>query len=241
MNTEKIEKHNTKMIAHRGLSGIETENTASAFVAAANRSYFGIETDVHVTKDGGFIIIHDDNTKRVSESDFVVEQTDFDVLRSARLNNSNGFSSRADLIMPTPEEYFDICKKYGKTAVFELKNDMEKRDIEQLVTLIDGFGMLENTIFISFSLDNLIKLKSINQDLTAQYLISEIKDVNELIDTLKKYSLGLDSYHGALSEEIIDKMHSNGIVVNAWTVNDPKRANELVKMGIDFITTNILE
>ena len=96
--------------------------------------------------------------------------------------------------MPTslcrrPRTIFDICKKYGKTAVFELKNDMEKRDIERLVTLIDGFGMLENTIFISFSLDNLIKLKSINQGLTAQYLISEIKDVNELIDTLKKYSL----------------------------------------------------
>ena len=46
MNTIKFDKKNVKVIAHRGLSGIETENTNSAFVAAGNRSYFGIETDI---------------------------------------------------------------------------------------------------------------------------------------------------------------------------------------------------
>ena len=56
MNTIKVDSGNTLMIAHRGLSGIELENTCSAFVAAGNRSYFGIETDVHVTADGQYII-----------------------------------------------------------------------------------------------------------------------------------------------------------------------------------------
>ena len=44
MNTIKFEKGNVGVVAHRGLSGIERENTASAFVAAGNRSYYGIET-----------------------------------------------------------------------------------------------------------------------------------------------------------------------------------------------------
>ena len=57
MNTIKINSGKTKIIAHRGLSGIEKENTCSSFVAAGNRSYFGIESDVHVSKDGEFIII----------------------------------------------------------------------------------------------------------------------------------------------------------------------------------------
>lgn len=53
MNTAFIaDKKNAKMVAHRGLSGIERENTLLAFVAAGNRSYWGIECDVHVTKDG---------------------------------------------------------------------------------------------------------------------------------------------------------------------------------------------
>ena len=51
MDTIKIKKKKVKMIAHRGLSGLERENTCSAFVAAGNRSYFGIETDVHRTAD----------------------------------------------------------------------------------------------------------------------------------------------------------------------------------------------
>ena len=45
METLKLENNKTKMIAHRGLSGLEKENTAVAFIAAGNKSYYGIETD----------------------------------------------------------------------------------------------------------------------------------------------------------------------------------------------------
>ena len=40
-----INAKQTKIIAHRGLSGIECENTIAAYIAAGNRNYFGIETD----------------------------------------------------------------------------------------------------------------------------------------------------------------------------------------------------
>ena len=49
MNTIKVDRKNTLMVAHRGVSGIEKENTCAAFVAAGNRSYYGVETDVHRT------------------------------------------------------------------------------------------------------------------------------------------------------------------------------------------------
>ena len=52
MNTVKIKRRNTLTVAHRGLSGIEAENTCAAFVAAGNRSYYGIETDIRRTADG---------------------------------------------------------------------------------------------------------------------------------------------------------------------------------------------
>lgn len=79
MDTVKINHGNTKMIAHRGLSGIEQENTNAAFVAAGNRSYYGIETDVHRTADGQYVIIHDDTTARVTNSawDVNVEQVPY--------------------------------------------------------------------------------------------------------------------------------------------------------------------
>ena len=61
MNTIKFEKGNTLVVAHRGLSGIEPENTNAAFIAAGNRSYYGIETDIYKTADGKFVVNHDGN------------------------------------------------------------------------------------------------------------------------------------------------------------------------------------
>lgn len=59
-DTIKIKQHGTtKIVAHRGVSGLETENTAAAYIAAGNRSYWGIETDIYRTSDGHFICSHD--------------------------------------------------------------------------------------------------------------------------------------------------------------------------------------
>ena len=79
------DKKNTRMIAHRGLSGIERENSVSAFVAAGNRDYYGIECDVHVTKDGKYVIYHDDTTGRLCEKDLRIEETDYEELARLRL------------------------------------------------------------------------------------------------------------------------------------------------------------
>ena len=55
-----------KMIAHRGYSKYELENTKEAFLAAANRSYFGIETDITLLKDRSMVLFHDDDLKRLA-------------------------------------------------------------------------------------------------------------------------------------------------------------------------------
>ena len=129
MNTLKFEKQKVKMIAHRGMSGIETENSSSAFVAAGNRSYYGIECDIHVTADGKFVVIHDDDTGRVANKDVNVEKSTFAELQKIKLKNMGKYDEesevfqRRDLVIPTLEEYIGICKKYEKESVIELKND----------------------------------------------------------------------------------------------------------------------
>ena len=66
MNTIKIDSKDVLMVGHRGVCGLEPENSIPSFLAACNRSYYGVETDVHVTSDGKFVVIHDDNTARVA-------------------------------------------------------------------------------------------------------------------------------------------------------------------------------
>ena len=146
MDTIKIDNKNVKMVAHRGLSGIEKENTCSAFVAACNRAtYFAVETDVHRTVDGQFVIFHDDNTARVGIDHLVIEESTFDTLRKLQLTDIDGKRGRIDLTIPTLMEYIEICKKYGKHCVLELKNEFKASDVYKIVSMIEESEKLKSS------------------------------------------------------------------------------------------------
>lgn len=238
MNTIAIEKGTTQMIAHRGLSGIEPENTLSAFIAAGNRSYYGIETDVHVTLDGQYICTHDDTTGRVAVKNLTVENTAYEELRNTPLTEKDGTLGRR-LYMPSLAEYIQTSRKYEKTAVLELKNRIPTAHIEGIVNIIRKEKYLEHTLFISFYPDNLVDLRAMLPDQPIQFLIG--RQHEGLLDFLAKYRFGLDSDYQLLSPELIQAVHDLGQTVNCWTVDDKKTAEKLVGWGIDYITSNILE
>ena len=215
MDTIKIENKAVKMVAHRGLSGIEKENTCSAFVAACNRAtYFAVETDVHRTVDGQFVIFHDDNTARVGLDHLVIEESTFETLRKLQLVDIDGKRGRIDLTIPTLMEY-------------------------KIVSMIEKAGYLDHVIFISFALKNLIFLRRRYPTQPAQYLIKEWDD--KLLDTLEKYNLGIDIYYKSATPDNVQKVHALGQEYNVWTVNEAVDGDALVAMGVDYITTNILE
>ena len=139
------------------------------------------------------------------------------------------------------EEYISICQRYEKTAVLELKNAMKTETILEIVRVIDEMGYLDKTIFISFAISNLIALREAYPQVAIQYLVEKIEDLTALIDTLKKYSFDLDAKHTAIKAEMVPVLHENGIKINVWTVNTVERAELLQQIGVDYITTNIVE
>ena len=112
MDTIKFKKTpGVRMVAHRGVSGLATENTCAAFVASGNRSYYGVETDIHVSADGAFIAFHDDNTRRVGLEEHVIEETDSAVLRDMVLADLDGGDrTRSYLRIAVLREYVSICR-----------------------------------------------------------------------------------------------------------------------------------
>ena len=227
-----------RMVAHRGVSGLERENTCAAFVAAGNRSYFGVETDIHRTADGRYIVFHDDNLTRLLGDGRVVEEMRFDELRALRLTDLDG-NARGDLLLPTLEEYVHICKKYDKDCVLEIKNHFEPEDIDNVIAIIRGIGWLERTIFISFDLPNMLCIREKLPQQRAQYLVSSFGD--DLLSILTQNHLDLDIKYSSLSAEQVRACHEAGIKVNVWTVNEAADAERLAGYGVDFITSNILE
>ncbi|PWL50837.1 MAG: hypothetical protein DBY36_05780 [Clostridiales bacterium] len=233
------DKGRTKLIAHRGLSGLECENTAAAFIAAGNRSYYGMETDIHRTADQSYICIHDGHTGRICDVDIPVEQSAFDELRALKLRDKDGATDRGELMLCTPYEYMKICKKYAKVCVAELKSNFTAGEISEIMRIFGDGGYLGKTCFIAFNMENLDLVKSVCAGQACQYLTSRWDDA--LPEMLAKRGMGLDISFGALTETRVKACHSLGVEVNCWTVDRPEDAERLIAWGVDMITTNILE
>lgn len=240
-NTIKLEsKGHTQMIAHRGVCGLEPENTHAAFVAAGNRSFYGIEADVHKTADGKFIIMHDGNTLRMSGDDIEIAKATYETLRNLRLKQKDGKRGRTDLRIPSMEEYLEICKYYGKKAILELKDEFTAEDIEEIIRVGEALAYMEHIVFISFKMKNLLLLRERRPEQTVQYLVDyDIDDA--LLQELADRNMGLDMRDERYTEEILRKCREKGVETNAWTVNDPDMARKLIDWGINYITSNILE
>ena len=242
LGSVRIDRKQTKMIAHRGLSGVETENTLPSFRRAASGSYFGIETDVHVTSDGQFAVFHDDTTKRMTEgkAEFTLEKTAYSTLRSLALPDKWGHNDEEEIFIPLLGEYVDVCRSGNKYCVIELKNRFGKKDIVSFVKYIKKTGYLDKMIFISFSDFNCITLRKLLPQAKVQFLTADEITVG-LIAYLKKVNLDIDVEYKRLSKDIVELIHSFGVEVNCWTVDDKAAAEDLASWGVDYITSDILE
>lgn len=238
-DTIKFDNRATRVTAHRGLSGLERENTATAFVAAGNRSYYGIETDIYRTSDGQFVCNHDGRLDRVGGLPVAMEQTPRELILEAVLYDTDGTKDRYDIRVPTLENYISICKKYKKHCVLELKSDFTQEEITDIIARIDAQGYLDDVTFIAFGYENLLRVRAVKPEQSCQFLTGDASD--EMIARLKADRLDIDIYHHSLTEERIAAFHAAGIEVNCWTVDDPARAMDLAAWGVDHITSNILE
>ncbi len=239
MNTIKFEKGSVLVVAHRGLSGIEKENTNSAFVAAGNRSYYGIETDIHRTADGKFAVNHDNDLLRVAGEKVPVEEVSLATLQNIVLFDVDGSKDRTDLRPTSLENYISICKKYEKHSVLELKSEFTEDEVARFIDIIKGYEYLDHVTFISFDYQNLLKIRKLLPQQSVQFLFRDF--TKEIIDQVIADKMDVDVHFKSLNKEIIDELHAAGIKINCWTVNEKEDAEQLVKWGVDCITTNILE
>ncbi len=238
-NTVKINAGKTLMVAHRGVSGLERENTCAAFIAAGNRTYWGMETDIYRTADGNFILNHDGNLKRIGGENLNVEEATFETLRRITLFDLDGSKNRRDLHLASLEEYVSICKHYDKVGVLELKSVFTEEELRAMIQRIEALDYLHGITFISFHYENLLRVRALRPEQPCQFLTGSVSE--ELACKLAEDKMDLDVHEAPLTEEWIALFHAKGVKVNAWTVDNKDRAEQLISWGVDYITSNILE
>lgn len=226
-------------IAHRGFSGKYPENTMLAFKKAVEAGADGIEFDVHFSKDGELVIIHDELLDRTTNgmgavSDYTYEElSKFDA--SAGFAGVYGFNK-----IPTLREYFEFVKPIeGFITNIELKTGVkEYSGIEKAVLeLIDEFELADRIIISSFNHYSVMRIKALNSDIKCGFLDSSwIYDFGEYTKTR-----GVECVHPhyvSLNNESVTEIKSNSIQINTWTVNSEEEVERLFYLGIDAVIGN---
>jgi len=137
-------------------------------------------------------------------------------------------------------DYISICKKYNKISVLEIKNYFTFDNLKKVCNELESLDYLDSIIFISFNMDNCLNLRKILPKVKIQYL-TDNKITDDLINILVENNFGVDVKYTMLSKDVVSSLHKSGIEVNCWTCDDKSIAEKLISMGVDYITTNILE
>lgn len=236
-----------RFIAHRGLSKDKFQNTSAAFkLAAADPTVWGIETDIWVTADGHYICMHDaDSLEGVDNvRDVMLNQA----LKTPLKKSANELAKYPEAdYAPTLEEYLDICKSGGKTAVIELKDrHMTEAEIDDVLAIIAAKGVEVN--FGSFHFDKLKYIRSRNADVVLHLftfvgLPRDMADAGftseEKLQKVIEQRINLSCNYLFLTKALADMFHSAGLQVGVWTVNDKKTVACLYNdYGVDFVTSD---
>ena len=222
-------------IAHRGYHEKYFENTKEAFIEAGKMDFYGIETDIHLTKDLVWIAHHNDDIISGGKNYFIKDLT-YEQIKDMKLDNEQGHDNATVCLF---DDYLDICKQSGKRPIIEIKNSPKWKYLKKLGKHVDEIIGLDNVTFIGFYPWPMGKLRlSFKKRIHLQHLIEEH---TELLGYARLFKMDLDISYKVLTEKILNKFHKKHLKVNVWTIDEEEILRKMEDMGVDYITTNTFD
>lgn len=229
------------LVAHRGFSSICPENTVPAFEAAVDYCFDGYEFDLHTTKDGEWVVIHDDTVDKMTDGTGDVENFTLEEIRKFTVDggkgNDTGENSEEGLKVPTLEEALYYAEEYDIIPVIELK----KCDVKYLPGLkayLDKKGLSEKAVIISFNKEYMEAYRALDSRAEMLYLANNPSKKD--IDWCKENNFGLNFNHKKLYKCVsaVTYAKKQGVKIAVWTVDNPIYKDIMVLFGAEIITTN---
>lgn len=234
-----------EIIGHRGASYDAPENNLSAIKLSWKQKADGTEFDIHLSKDGKLVSMHDYDTKRIGGVDKKIVDQTWDELQKLDVGSWKGKKFAGEKI-PTVDSILATIPK-GKIAYIEIKVGPEI--LPELGRVMAASGKKpEQLTIISFRYDTVTEAKKMFPKHQVYLLHSYKKDkttgklpsIDDLIKKAKDANLdGLDlNYEFPIDKAFVEKVHNAGLKLYTWTVDDPAVAKAEVEAGVDGITTN---
>ena len=214
----------TQIIAHRGASAAEPENTLPAFRRAVGLGVDGVELDVRRTADDRLVVHHDPRLP------------DGRVIRTTLRDHLPAH-------VPELDAALEACD--GAFVNLEIKNDPREPDFDptdwvahRTLALLERRGADARWLISSFCFETVQRCRVLSPRLRTAWLVGTLDDAI-VARTVAAGHVAVHPWVDALEEAMVRRAHAAGIAVNTWTCNDPGRMRELIAWGVDGICTDV--
>lgn len=228
-------------VAHRGLTAIYPENTMLSYEKATAYPIDMLEIDVHMTKDGQLVLIHDDTINRTSNGTGAIKDMTLAELRQYDYGSWKGEAFRG-LDIPLFSDVLNLANATGLTLLIELKKPKQYPGI--VTAILDAIEThdvpSEQIILQSFDHEAIREIKCQTTQYALGYLLSYTTYQHQrpdLVQMAKEVQFANPNYL-LIDDEFMKVAHEHGLTVLPYTVNDRDVIDNLKRMHVDGIITD---
>lgn len=222
-----------RAIAHRGYPAKYPENTMIGFQAAVDLSFTHLEVDVHLTKDGVPVIMHDPTLDRTTNGKGPILQYTWEELKEVTVGRDQKIPTLAEMLKFT---------KYRIFVDIEIKQEGDKyKGIEHIVLEeIRKHGMFDQVFLSSFDHYCIQRLRKDSDKV--QLCLVYYGQSPSAIPYAKQINANYVAVrHNFITKEYINLCLENDIQIVAWTIDDPAIMKKFSAESNVLVITNDLE
>ena len=242
------------IIGHRGAAGSAPENTLAAFAKGLALGAEILESDIHATRDGVPVLIHDPDVGRTTQGTARVEELNLDQLRELdagyRFSTDEGksFPERGQGVrIPTLEEAFEAFPDAHFNL--EIKANPAKL-VGRVIELVEKFGRSERTLLTAGENPIMLELRRERTRRDSRFAIgASTADVLAVVQAAvgnkpapgEIMALQIPEEFGGrplVTQELVEFAHNAEIAVHVWTINRPEQMSRLLALGVDGLVTD---
>lgn len=236
-----------QVAAHRGGALLWAENSLLAFRNALALGADLLELDVHLTRDGEVVVIHDPTLERTSTGTGPVGTARLADLAGVRLRGREG--AVTDEPVPTLAQVLDLLRPALAELLLEIKVDAARRPYagieEKTLALVAAKGLRERTVVMAFEPDTLRRVRALDGSIRTTMLVSRSRVERERAPapTIVRWaaevgatSLGVD--HRVVDAPLVAAARQAGLRLAAWTVNTEPDIRRVLDLGVDIVISD---
>jgi glycerophosphoryl diester phosphodiesterase len=239
-----------RVFGHRGAAGLAPENTLVSFERALGDGAGVLELDVHATRDGVVVVIHDDTLERTTNGTSAVRQLDFAEVRRYdagfrfEIDGAHPFRGRG-VRVPSLEETLEAFPAIPLNI--EIKQG--EPPIEAIVVdLLDRHGALDRVLLAAEDDRVMERIRARTPGVATSAAYGEARDFFErcFADRFADYepiarALQIPPRTAGIElvvAETIAAAHRFGLEMHVWTINDETEMARLLTLGVDGVMSD---